>query len=88
MATNAQASEPPLATAMGQDGLAASEGKEALMTALLDERPGAPDRSLAALYTLTEAARYLSVPQSTLGAWRMATASSAEGALRSRVGQS
>lgn len=40
-----------------------------MMTALLDERTGAPDRFLTPLYTVTEAARYLSVPQSTLGAW-------------------
>lgn len=39
------------------------------MTALLDERTGAPDRFRAPLYTVTEAARYLSVPKSTFGAW-------------------
>lgn len=39
------------------------------MTALLDERTGAPDRFRAPLYTVGEAARYLGVPESTLGAW-------------------
>ncbi|MBA2415047.1 MAG: DUF433 domain-containing protein [Geodermatophilaceae bacterium] len=39
------------------------------MTALLDERTGAPDRFRAPLYTVTEAARYLSVPKSTFNAW-------------------
>lgn len=39
------------------------------MTALLNERTGAADRFLTPLYTLTEAARYLSVPHSTLRAW-------------------
>ncbi|CAN5302554.1 DUF433 domain-containing protein [soil metagenome] len=39
------------------------------MTALLDSRTGAPDRFRAPLYTVTEAARYLSVPKSTFNAW-------------------
>ncbi|HEV2888284.1 MAG TPA: hypothetical protein VGX49_15340 [Jatrophihabitans sp.] len=39
------------------------------MTDLLEERTGAPDRFRAPLYTVTEAARYLGVPESTFGTW-------------------
>jgi uncharacterized protein (DUF433 family) len=39
------------------------------MTALLDQRTGAPDRFRAPLYTVTEAALYLGVPRSTLSTW-------------------
>lgn len=39
------------------------------MTGILDEHTGAPDRFSAPLYTVAEAARYLGVPESTLGAW-------------------
>lgn len=39
------------------------------MTALLDERTGAPDRFRAPLYSVKEAAGYLNVPRSTLSAW-------------------
>jgi uncharacterized protein (DUF433 family) len=37
------------------------------MTALLED--GVPDRFRAPLYTIAEAARYLGVPESTLGGW-------------------
>jgi uncharacterized protein (DUF433 family) len=40
-----------------------------MMTALIDERTGAPDRFIAPLYTVSEGAQYLGVPQSTLSSW-------------------
>lgn len=39
------------------------------MTALLEKGTGAPDRFRAPLYTVTEAARFLGVAESTLGGW-------------------
>ena len=39
------------------------------MTALLDDAPSALDRFSSPLYTVTEAARYLDVPASTLASW-------------------
>jgi uncharacterized protein (DUF433 family) len=36
---------------------------------VLDERTGAPDRFRARLYTVSEAARYLDVPSTTLATW-------------------
>ncbi|HEX8768113.1 MAG TPA: DUF433 domain-containing protein, partial [Jatrophihabitans sp.] len=54
------------------------------MTALLDERTGAPDRFRAPLYTVTEAARYLGVPESTLGGWASGYRSRPAGRARTR----
>lgn len=50
------------------------------MTALLDERTGAPDRFRTPLYTVGEAARYLSVPSSALSMW-------AHGYRKQRIGR-
>jgi len=54
---------------MGQDGPDDRGGSITPVTALLDERIAAPDRFLTPLYSVTEAARYLSVPRSTFSAW-------------------